>query len=174
MRWCFYWNCNLLVCEYGNHLKNTGNSFSTVPGSDIVPCHSKGHVIIGGSEMANYGLKIFGRYRQLLCGVEGSKLPPCEQDIKDVIATWESDKGYYDTMASDYEKGIINFGAASEDTDDDTGVEQLQREADKGNGKAMNLCAMAHHLIALQGKTKLDKDLLNMVYRFFECGICLC
>lgn len=109
--------------------------------------------------MANYTSKQFKRYRQILCGAEGKKLPPCENDIKTILDKWGSEKAYYDSGISDYEKGIINFwGTSDELCDDDLGLKQLKEAADSGNAKAMNLCAMAHYLVSLQGKHRIGDE----------------
>lgn len=109
--------------------------------------------------MANYTGKQFKRYRQILCGVNKGKLPPCEADIKNTIGKWEADSSYYDSGLSDYEKGIINIWGTSDDLcDDDLGLEQLKQAADSGNAKAMNLCAMAYYLVSLQGKHKIGDE----------------
>lgn len=124
--------------------------------------------------MANYGPKMLGRYRQILCGVEDGKLPRCEKDIEDNIKAWEADSSYYDSGISDYQKGIIDFwGTSDELCDDDRGLELLKTEADKGNPDAMNLCAMAYYLISKQGRLEEDekKEFQNHAIEYWELGV---
>lgn len=124
--------------------------------------------------MANYGIKQFSKYRQILCKVEEGKLPQCEQDIEDTIREWEKDISFYNSDISDYQKGIIDFwGTSNELCDDDRGLAYLKAEADSGNPEAMNLCAMAYYLISKQNiQEEADKEKYqNNAIEYWKLGV---